>query len=93
MLKKSKKAGKAISAIEIQAVTKWGIWLLVKEQEFFLPFTKYPWFKKATIEQICDVQCFHGTNLHWSKLDIDLNIDILKSPDQFPLESKHHSQS
>jgi hypothetical protein len=60
MLKRSKKIGRNTLTAEIQGITKEGIWLLLGEQEFFLPFAEYPWFKKASVEHIYDLQLQHG---------------------------------
>lgn len=85
MQKKSKKPGKDISVAEIQNISRQGIWIFVEDQEFFLPFDLYPWFQKATIEQIYDFQLQHKKQLHWKALDIDIDIDSLKHPDAYPL--------
>ena len=87
MPKKSKKAGKHTTApVEIYMVSRNGMWIVVKEQEFFLPFSEYPWFTKATIDQIYDVQIFHDHHLHWPALDVDLDIESFKSPEAYPLK-------
>ena len=88
MKKKSKKLGKAISVAEIQGISKQGLWIFVKDQEYFLPFDEYPWFAKATINQIYDFKLYHENHLHWASLDVDLNIDALKYPEAYPLKCK-----
>lgn len=86
MPKKLKKPGKlTLHNIEIQGISKHGLWVLINEHEFFLPFTKYPWFVNATITQIYDVQLLHQKHLYWPTLDIDLELDSLKYPDSYPL--------
>ena len=86
MLKKLKKPGKSISAkAEIQNISNHGIWVLVNDQEFFMPFTEFPWFLKATIEQIYNLEFFHNQHLHWPALDIDIDIESLKHLDSYPL--------
>ena len=90
MLKKLKKPGKNIlTKAEIQNISKHGIWILVNDQEFFLQFTKYPWFQAATINQIYDVKLYHNKHLHWPLLDIDLDIESLKYPEAYPLKYKN----
>ncbi len=88
MKKRSKKLGKAISVAEIQGISKQGMWILVKDREFFLPFEEYPWFAKATINQIYDFKLYHEKHLHWPSLDVDLDIDSLKYPEAYPLKCK-----
>ncbi len=85
MQKKSKTHGKSISTAEINIVSQHGIWLLIKDQEFFLPFTEYPWFKKATVGQIFNVKISHETHLHWPSLDVDLDIETLQHPEKYSL--------
>lgn len=86
MQKKSKKLGKNTSSLaEIQNISSQGIWVLVHGQEYFMPFNEFPWFLKATIEQIYNLQLFHETHLHWPSLDIDIDIDSLKHLEAYPL--------
>lgn len=84
MQKKLKKLGKVISPkVEIQNISNQGIWIFVDEQEFFMPFSKFPWFLQATIKQIYNLKVFHKNHLHWPELDID--IESIKRPDTYPL--------
>lgn len=90
MLKKSKKTGKSISAkAEIQNISNHGIWILVNDQEFFMPFEEFPWFLKATIKEIYNVKSFHGHHFHWPELDLDIDIEALNHPEAFPLKYAH----
>jgi len=87
MKKKLKNPGKITSVkAEVENISREGIWLWVSNQEFFLSFKEFPWFKKATLEQIYDVQFFHGKHLHWPTLDIDLDLESLKCPSAYPLK-------
>jgi len=81
MLKKSKKLGKSILAkVEIQNISNYGIWLLIDEKEFFMPFDEFSWFLKANIEQIYNVEFFHDKHLHWPDLE------SIKHPHLYPLK-------
>ncbi len=87
MSKISKKPGKTISdVIEIQNISNQGIWIFVHDQEFFIPFNKFPWFLNATVQQIYNLEFFHGKHLHWPDLDVDIELESLKSPDSYPLQ-------
>lgn len=66
-------------------ITPNGIWLLVKEHEYFLPYEEYPWFLNASVKEIYQVELQYDKYLHWPKLDIDLAIDGLKNPQNYPL--------
>lgn len=72
--------------VEIQHISRNGMWLLIGEQEFFLAFSEFPWFAKATIEQIYDLEVHSKTHLHWPALDVDIDVDSLKHPDAYPLK-------
>jgi len=37
-------------------VSRYGLWLLVGDEELFLPFEQFPWFRDASIEKISLVE-------------------------------------
>ena len=84
---KSSALGKNTSPIEI-TITRFGLWLCFEEQEYFLPYEEYPFFKKATINDIYHVELQHKDHLYWPNIDVDLNTAILSNPHHFPLISK-----
>jgi len=59
---KSLKHGKDISA-SVENITPFGIWLFVKEKEYFLSYKDYPYFKDQTLSSIQNVQLLHGYHL------------------------------
>jgi hypothetical protein len=73
------------SAAKIQDISQHGIWILVGQQEFFMPFTEFPWFLKATLGQMYHVEFLHEHHLYWPDLDIDIDVDPLRHPDKYPL--------
>ena len=74
---KSNKRGTSTSLVEI-AITRFGLWLWIKEEEFFLSFEEYSFFQKATVHEIYKVELLHDTHLYWPDLDADLSLDILE---------------
>lgn len=48
--------GVATSEVEVSLASNKGFWLLLKDEEFFVPYTEFPWFKQATLEQITTVE-------------------------------------
>ena len=82
---KSSKLGKSTSKAEILNISQRGVWLLFLEREYFLPFKSFPWFKKASVDQIHDVVVSRSGNLHWPKLDVDLEATSLSSLGNYPL--------
>ena len=81
------KRGKNIS-VTVENITSFGIWLFVKEKEYFLSYKDFPYFKDQTLKSIQDVQLLHGYHLYWPVLDVDLEIDNLENPEKYPLKSK-----
>lgn len=65
-----------------------GLWLLVNDSEYFLPYQDYPWFQEAKISDIHNVALLHETHLNWPTLDIDLDLEALKNPQLYPLISR-----
>ncbi len=81
--------GTNISQVEILGVSKHGFWLLLDEEsELFVPFLDFPWFRKASIDQLFCVERPLPHHLYWPELDIDLHIDSIRNPEKFPLLSK-----
>jgi len=84
---KSPKHGTNIS-VSVENITPFGVWLFVKEQEYFLSYENYPYFKDQTLHSIQNVELLHGYHLYWPELDVDLEIDNLSNPEKYPLRSK-----
>ncbi len=82
---KLKNHGKSTSSAEVIQISPRGIWLLVNDTEYFLPYENFPWFQKAIVEQIHHVQLLHGFHLRWPDLDVDLTLDSLACLEQYPL--------
>lgn len=81
------KNGKNIS-VNVEDVTPFGIWMIVKGREYFLNYSDYPYFENQTIKSIHNVKLLHEFHLHWPDLDVDLEIDNLENPEKYPLKSK-----
>ncbi len=80
--------GTVISAPEVTHISKHGLWLLLADEELLLPFEHFPWFRRATIEQISNVESPSPEHLYWPLLDIDLSLESIRHPEAFPLVSK-----
>ncbi len=72
-------------ATEILNISGYGVWIAVKGHEYFLSYQDFPWFKKGTIDQVLHVELLHENHLYWPDLDIDLTIDMMRKPGQYPL--------
>ena len=85
---KSSRRGTRTSHVEVSNVSPIGFWLLLDEREVFVPFKEFPWFRDATIGQLTTVERPHASHLHWPELDVDLAVESLDHPEQFPLISQ-----
>ena len=85
---KSAKLGKRTLAVEVSNVSKHGFWVLIESTERFLPFAAFPWFRAASIDQLCNVELASPRHLYWPDLDVDLAVESIDHPDRFPLVSK-----
>jgi hypothetical protein len=80
--------GTSTSAVEVTNVSKHGFWLLIRDQEVFVPFTEFPWFRDAPIGHLLNVHLPSPHHLYWPDLDVDLAVDSLFHPERFPLVSR-----
>jgi len=85
---KSKSRGKNTSAIEVTHIDSRGFWLYAKDNEHFLSYEEYPWFKQAKVKEILNVRLLHDCHLYWPDLDIDLELDCIANPQNYPLKYK-----
>lgn len=81
--------GRATSAAEVTHVSRHGFWLLLdgeeRHEELLVPFAEFPWFRRATIEQLLDVEWPTPDHLYWPQLDVDLSVRSIRDPAAFPL--------
>jgi len=80
--------GIATSGAEVTNVSTHCFWLLLGDEELAVPFDEFPWFKKATIEQLANVERPTENHLYWPQLDVDLSVESIRNPGSFPLVSK-----
>ena len=80
--------GMPTSEIEVSVVSNKGFWLLLGDEELFVPFSEFPWFKHGTIEAITRVEMLSPDHLYWPLLDIDLSVASIRNPSAFPLVSR-----
>ena len=81
-------SGVSSSTIEVSLVSNQGFWLLAEDEELFLSYADFPWFKEATIAQTTNVERPSADHLYWPSLDIDLSVESVRDPSKFPLISK-----
>jgi hypothetical protein len=77
--------GQNISTVEVTNISSHGIWILAGDDEMFLPYEKFPWFKDVPIKQILNLEQPFMNHFYWPDLDVDLSTEIIKNPDRFPI--------
>lgn len=80
--------GKSTSGVEVTNISAHGFWLLVADEELFVPFKDFPWFKDASVSEILNVEWPQPQHLYWPDLDVDVAVESIRHPDKFPLISK-----
>lgn len=85
---KSANLGANIFQVEVTNISKHGFWLLLANEEVFIPFKDFPWFAEASISEITHVEWPQPHHLYWPDLDVDLAVESIKHPEKFPLIAK-----
>ena len=85
---KSSPPGNSTSAPEVTNISAHGIWLLTSDQELFLSYEDFPWFKDQPVKEIFDVEEPLPGHFHWPKLDVDLTLQMIQHPERFPLKAR-----
>jgi hypothetical protein len=78
----------ASAAVEVTNVSTVGLWLLLADEELFLPFSEFPWFEHASVGKIANVELLGADHLHWPDLDVDLSVESIRHPERFPLKAR-----
>jgi hypothetical protein len=80
--------GIATLAAEFTHVSRHCFWILLDDkEELAIPFSEFPWFKSATIGQISEIERPTENHLYWPELDVDLSVESIRKPENFPLIS------
>lgn len=80
--------GNPISEAEITNISSHGVWLISGDEEYFLSYEDFPWFKEAAIGKILNIEEPSPGHFYWPDLDVDVSLDIIKDPESFPLKAK-----
>ena len=73
---------------EVTHISRNGLILWVKDREYYLPYDKFPWFKRAAVDDVFNVQLLGRERIRWDALDVDLSLSIIANRDKSPLVSK-----
>ena len=80
--------GLSTSPVEVTNISQYGFWLLLEDEELFLPFSNFPWFRDAAVGKILNVELPSSNHLYWPELDVDLAVESIRYPEKFPLVSQ-----
>jgi hypothetical protein len=65
--------------------------MMLSGREHFVAFEHFPWFRDASIAELCNVEQPSSHHLYWPALDIDLAVESIDHPERFPLVSRARS--
>jgi hypothetical protein len=71
--------------VEVTNISAHGFWILMNENEYFLAYANFPWFKNATANDICDIHLLNEQHLYWKKMDVDVELSSIINPENYPL--------
>lgn len=74
-----------VLAAEVTGTSLIGFWLLAADREYFIPFSDYPNFLQATIDQLFRLEQPSPGQIYRPDLDIDIDLNALEAPERFPL--------
>lgn len=80
--------GRRTSRVEVTNVSPHGFWLFIRDQELFVSFKEFPWFRNASIAEITRVELPSARHLYWPELDVDLAVESITHPERYPLVSR-----
>ena len=64
---------------ELQHVSTHGFSLRVGQEELRLSFKQFPWFRRATVPQLAEVEWRPPGHLYWPLLAIELSVDFIQA--------------
>src|SRR4026208_1977477 len=93
MRMKSASRGDDTSQVEVSGISPHGIWLLLGDREMFLAFVDFPWFRDASVAGVLHVERPQPHHLYWPDLDVDIAVESILNPEQYPLLSRERPRS
>lgn len=76
------------TSVKVLGVTPHGLWLYSHNEEHFLSFDDFPWFKNARVDDVFNVEKQGREGFCWPTLDVDLTLDGIKHPEKYPLKAR-----
>jgi hypothetical protein len=85
---KSAARGRSTFRVEVTNVSPHGFWIFIRDEELFVSFKEFPWFRDASIANITHVELPSAHHLYWPELDVDLAVESITHPERYPLVSR-----
>uniref|UniRef100_UPI00356295B8 DUF2442 domain-containing protein n=1 Tax=Bacteroides fragilis TaxID=817 RepID=UPI00356295B8 len=73
------------SNVEVTHISRYGLILLIGNKEYYLSYERFPWFKRAAVDDVFDVEMLGRNRIRWNALDVDLSLSIINNPEKYPL--------
>jgi hypothetical protein len=77
------------STVEITHISSNGVWLLTHDEELFMSYDDFPWFKSQQIKSVINVEEQSPGHFYWPDIDVDLTLETIRHPERFPLQAKN----
>ncbi|MDR0698529.1 MAG: DUF2442 domain-containing protein [Tannerella sp.] len=74
--------------VEVRLITPMGIIVSVSGCDYYISYDRLPWFREAKVSDIFNVKMCGNDGIRWEALNVDLEIDSLIHPEQYPLVMK-----
>jgi len=82
---KFSRSGRSNLQVSVGARSGQGFWLSLGDRELFVAYRSFPWFREFTLRELARVRRPAPNHLRWPEFDIDLEVESIESPDEFPL--------
>ncbi len=84
----SQESPSGTSQVEVTHISSQGVWLLSGDQEMFMSYANFPWFKDAPVGKIINMEEPHPGHFYWPDLDVDLTAAFIEHPERYPLKAR-----
>ncbi|MFO7907332.1 MAG: DUF2442 domain-containing protein [Planctomycetota bacterium] len=61
---------------------------LAHDQELFMPYAEFPWFKDQPIKVNVNVEEPSPRHFYWPDIDVDLTQEIIEHSERFPSKAR-----
>jgi len=78
------------TSVSVLMINSQGMMLSVLGQDCFVSYNRVPWLRDARVSSVLNVRMSGLRSIEWPELDVDLEIEILKYPERYPLIIKRN---